>query len=54
MNTERVERLRKKALESQPFLCGERAKFFTEAYKENEDKDPVIRKALALKKLFVL
>ena len=51
MNTERVERLRKKALEVKPFLCGERAKCFTEAYKENEDKDPVIRKALAVKKL---
>ena len=52
MNTERVERLRKKALKVKPFLCGERARYFTEAYKENEDKAPVIRKALALKKLF--
>jgi formate C-acetyltransferase len=50
-NTKRVDRLREKVLTAKPFVCIERARYITEAYKESEGKDPSIRKALALKHL---
>jgi pyruvate formate-lyase/glycerol dehydratase family glycyl radical enzyme len=46
--SERIEMLRRKALEARPFVCAERARLFTEAYRESEDQPPVMRKALAL------
>jgi pyruvate formate-lyase/glycerol dehydratase family glycyl radical enzyme len=48
-NTERVERLREKVLTTKPFVCVERARLITEAYKNSEGRDAPIRKALALK-----
>ena len=50
-NTEKIQFLRKKALDSKPFVCIERAKYFTESYKNNENEDIYIKKALALRNL---
>ena len=50
-NTQRIESLRKRALETRPFVCAERAVYYTESYRETEGKDPVFRRALALKNL---
>jgi len=50
-NSERIERLRKKALLTNPFICPERGRLVTESYKQSEDKPPVLRKAMALKHL---
>ena len=48
----RIERLRKRYVESKRKVDIERAVIVTEAYKRNEDKPPIIAKALALKALF--
>jgi formate C-acetyltransferase len=50
-NTKRVERLREKVLTTKPFVCVERARLITEAYRKSEGKNAPIRKALALKHL---
>ena len=50
-NTDRVDSLRKRALDTKPFVCIERARYYTESYRESEGKDPLIRRALALKNL---
>ncbi len=50
-NTDRVDSLRERALDTKPFVCIERAKYYTESYRESEGKDPLIRRALALKNL---
>ncbi len=50
-NTKRVDRLRERVLVTEAFVCIERARYITEAYRDSEGKDPSIRKALALKHL---
>jgi formate C-acetyltransferase len=50
-NTKRVDSLRKRVLATEPFVCVERARYITESYRASEEKDPPIRKALALKHL---
>ncbi|MDR1933613.1 MAG: hypothetical protein LBQ57_12425 [Spirochaetales bacterium] len=47
--TERVKRLRDKALSAGPFLCRERGKIITESYKATAGEPRVIRRALALR-----
>jgi formate C-acetyltransferase len=48
--SERIARLREKVLSTKPSVCTERAKFYTEVYRENEYKPIIIKRALALKK----
>ncbi len=48
----RIERLRKRYVESERKVDIERAVIVTEAYKNNEDKPPIIAKALALEAVF--
>jgi pyruvate-formate lyase len=48
----RIERLRKRYVESERKVDIERAVIITEAYKKNEEKPPIIAKALALKAIF--
>jgi pyruvate formate-lyase/glycerol dehydratase family glycyl radical enzyme len=50
-NSPRVNNLRLKALNAKPSICIERAEFFTESYKQTEDKHPYLRKAFAFKNL---
>ena len=44
----RIERLRKRYVESERKVDIERAVIVTETYKQNEDKPPIIAKAMAL------
>ncbi len=37
--TERIAHLREKVLSTKPTVCTERARFYTEVYKENEEQD---------------
>jgi len=46
----RISKLREKVLSTKPSVCTERAKFYTEVYRENEDKPIITKRALALKK----
>ena len=46
--TERISFLREKVLSTKPSVCTERAKFYTEIYRLNEDKPVIIKRALAL------
>ena len=48
--TERIFALREKVLSTKPSVCTERAKFYTQIYKKNEDKPVIIKRALALEK----
>jgi pyruvate formate-lyase/glycerol dehydratase family glycyl radical enzyme len=48
--TERMAALREKVLRMKPSVCTERARFYTQAYSENEDKPVIIKRALALEK----
>lgn len=48
--TERIASLREKILSTKPTVCTERARFYTEVYKENEDQPVIIKRALALQK----
>ena len=48
--TERISALRERVLSSKPSVCTERAKFYTQIYKQNEDKPVIIKRALALEK----
>lgn len=48
--TERIAALREKVLSVKPSICTERAKFYTEVYKTQEDQPVIIRRALALEK----
>ena len=50
-NTERIKKLSSKTINTRVTLCIERARYFTESYKETEGRDPLLRKALALKNL---
>jgi formate C-acetyltransferase len=46
--TQRVERLRDRLINTEPIICAERAVIWTDVYKRNEDKPPIIKAALAL------
>ncbi len=48
--SERISILREKVLSAKPSVCTERARFYTSAYAENEEKPVIIRRALALEK----
>jgi formate C-acetyltransferase len=48
--SERISTLREKVLSTKPSVCTERARFYTEAYAENEDKPIIIKRAIALEK----
>ncbi len=48
--TPRIVHLREKVLSTKPSVCTERARFYTEIYREHEDQPVIIRRALALEK----
>lgn len=48
--TPRIAHLREKVLSTKPSVCTERAKFYTNVYRENEDQPIIIKRALALEK----
>lgn len=48
--SDRIAHLREKVLSTKPSVCTERAKFYTEVYRENEDQPVIIKRALALEK----
>jgi pyruvate formate-lyase/glycerol dehydratase family glycyl radical enzyme len=48
--SERISHLREKVLSTKPSVCTERAKFYTQAYAENEEKPIIIKRAIALEK----
>jgi pyruvate formate-lyase/glycerol dehydratase family glycyl radical enzyme len=48
--SERITALRENVLRTKPSVCTERAKFYTDIYREYEDKPVIIRRALALEK----
>lgn len=48
--SQRISGLREKVLSTKPSVCTERARFYTEAYAENEDKPIIIKRAIALEK----
>ncbi len=48
--TDRIAILRERVLSTKPSVCTERAKFYTQIYKENEDQPIIIKRALALER----
>jgi len=48
--SQRIKILRERVLSTKPSVCTERAKFYTQIYRENEDKPVIIKRALALEK----
>ncbi|MDF1576143.1 MAG: glycyl radical protein [Bacteroidales bacterium] len=48
--SERIAYLREKVMSTKPTVCTERARFYTEVYRENEDQPVIIKRALALQK----
>lgn len=46
--TDRIARLKEQMLSAVPTICTERARFYTETYRVNEDKPVVLKRALAL------
>jgi pyruvate formate-lyase/glycerol dehydratase family glycyl radical enzyme len=46
--SERIHKLREKVLNAKPTVCTERARIYTDVYKQNEAKPVIIRRALAL------
>jgi len=48
--TERIAHLREKVLSTKPTVCTERARFYTEVYRDNEEQPVIIKRALALQK----
>jgi len=50
MITGRIAHLREKVLSTRPTVCTERARFYTEVYRDNEDQPVIIKRALALQK----
>ena len=48
--TDRIQYLRERVLNAPSTICLERARYYTEAYKENEDKPVIIKRALAIRK----
>jgi pyruvate formate-lyase/glycerol dehydratase family glycyl radical enzyme len=49
--TGRINTLADRAVRKKPFVCTDRARFVTESYRNSEGKDPLIRRALAIKHL---
>ena len=47
-STKRIKKLREKLIDTDPIICPERALLWTEAYRENEDEQPIMKAALAL------
>lgn len=50
IKSERIKKLRECILNKTPSVCIERARYFTKAYKENEDKPIYIKRAKAVEK----
>jgi pyruvate formate-lyase/glycerol dehydratase family glycyl radical enzyme len=48
--TDRIAHLREKVLSAKPTVCTERARFYTEVYRDNEEQPVIIKRALALQK----
>ena len=48
--TERIAHLREKVLSTKHTVCTERARFYTEVYRDNEEQPEIIKRALALQK----
>jgi pyruvate formate-lyase/glycerol dehydratase family glycyl radical enzyme len=48
--TDRILLLREMVLSVKPSVCTERAKFYTQVYRDNEDKPVILKRALALEK----
>ena len=48
--TERIEHLRERLLSARPTICTERARIYTEVYREHESFPVIVRRALALEK----
>ena len=48
--TDRISVLRERVLSAKPSVCTERAKFYTQVYRDNEDQPVIIKRALALEK----
>ena len=46
--SERINKLREKVLNAKPTVCAERARIYTDVYKQNEAKPVIIKRALAL------
>jgi formate C-acetyltransferase len=46
--SKKIEKLRNKVLDIKPSICTERARFYTEVYRENEAKPIPLRRAIAL------
>ncbi|PID92347.1 MAG: formate C-acetyltransferase/glycerol dehydratase family glycyl radical enzyme [Bacteroidetes bacterium] len=46
----RIVALRERVMSAKPSVCTERARFYTEVYKSNEDKPVIMKRALALEK----
>jgi len=49
MLTERIQTYRDRILRSKPVICTERARFYSEAYKQHSDKPVIVKRAWALK-----
>lgn len=47
--SERIDRLREQVLNAKPTVCTERARFYTDIYREHEAQPIIVRRALALK-----
>lgn len=48
--TDRIRRMRSRLILEDPIVCPERALIWTEIYRNNEDKPPILKAALALEK----
>lgn len=48
--SERIKKLRNKVLDTKPSVCTERAKYYTEVYKEQEAMPVLVKRAMALEK----
>jgi pyruvate formate-lyase/glycerol dehydratase family glycyl radical enzyme len=48
--TGRIAQLRERVMSTKPTVCTERARFYTEVYRENEEQPVIIKRALALQK----
>lgn len=48
--SKRIAGLREKVLSAKPSVCTERAKFYTEIYRQHESKPVIVKRALALEK----
>jgi pyruvate formate-lyase/glycerol dehydratase family glycyl radical enzyme len=46
----RISFLRERVMSTRPTVCTERARFYTEVYRENEDQPVIIKRALALQR----